>query len=383
MKTPSSPADTPAEEGPEAISGPWIEVDLAAVARNAARLHRWCGVPLWPVIKANAYGHGLTPVACRLAQTPGVEGLCVGCLREALALHRAGVALPVLNLGPFGAAEAQDLVARGIHQSVASEAVEILDRAAAAQGCLATVHVKIDTGLGRVGVPFDEAAAFIDTVARLPHVRIGGVFTALSEDPEFDRLQIRRFQDALAGPAARGIPLGRRHAASSAAVLAAPELALDAVRPGIAVLGHYPSAAEHRLRRIPLEPALALKTRVFAVKALRAGDPVGYHQAYRAPADETLALGAIGYADGCPLQLAGRGAALMGGRRHPLVATVTANHIWLRCQGGVVRPGDEIVLYGRQGEELIDLQESAGFTERSVYNLLARLNPELPRFYFG
>jgi alanine racemase len=365
----------------EDVSGPWIEVDLAAIGRNAERIHRWCGRPLMPVIKANAYGHGIVAVARRLARTEGVYGLCVGNVREALFLRDAGLTLPILNLGPFTPAEAMQIVARDIVQSVASEAVALLDRAAADQGRTAAVHIKIDTGLGRIGVPHKRAAAFIATVAGLKNVRIAGVFTALSEDPEYDAHQMQRFTAVLDAPLADGIDVGLRHAASSAAILDGPAPALDLVRPGIMLLGHYPSAAEHQRRRIELEPALALKARVVLVKRLKAGDPVGYHRAYHAPADETFITGAIGYSDGYPVQLADRAPCLIGGRRHPLVAAVSANHIFVRSAGGEVRPGDEIVLYGRQGEASIDLQEIAGLAGRSVYNLLARLNPDLPRFY--
>lgn len=365
----------------EDVSGPWIEVDLAAIARNVARIHRWCGRPLMPVIKANAYGHGLVPVAHRLAQAECVVGLCVGTLREALILRRAGITLPILNLGPFTAAEARHIVARDITQSVCTEAIALLDREAAAQGRTAAVHIKIDTGLGRVGVAHDRSGGFIFSVARRKHVHIAGVFTTLSEDRDFDALQLKRFSAALTGPSQAGIALGLRHAASSAAVLADPDLSLDVVRPGIMVLGHYPSAAEHRHRRIELAPALSLKARVACVKHLRAGDPVGYHQGYRAPGDETLITGAIGYSDGYPVQLADRAECLIHGRRHPLVAAVSANHLFARISGEDIRPGDEIVLYGRQGDATIDLQEIATLAERSVYNLLARLNPDLPRFY--
>ncbi len=366
---------------PEDVSGPWIEVDLAAVARNAHRIHRWCGRPLMPVIKANAYGHGLVPVAKRLSQVECVMGFCVGTLREALTLRRAGITLPILNLGPFTAAETQHIVAHNITQSVYTEAAALLDREAAAQGRTADVHVKIDTGLGRVGVAHERAEDFIFSVAGLKHLRIAGVFTTLSEDRDFDRRQLKRFNAAVAGPTRAGVDLGLRHAASSAAILQDPEVDLDAVRPGIMVLGHYPSAAEHRRRRIELTPALSLKARVSCVKRLRAGDPVGYHRGYRAPGDETLVTGAVGYSDGYPVQLAGRAECLIRGRRHPLVAAVSANHIFARSSGGDIRPGDEIVLYGRQGDAAIDLQETAALAERSVYNLLARLNPDLPRFY--
>lgn len=365
----------------EAISGPWIEVNLGAVTRNAERIHRWCDRPLMPVIKANAYGHGLVAVARRLAEAKGVAGLCVGTVHEALALRRAGLSLPILNLGPFTPVEAEHIVARKITQSVYSETVTVLDRAAAAQGCTANVHIKIDTGLGRIGVPHAQAAAYIAGVACLKNLRIAGVFTALSEDPEFDILQRQRFAAALAEPAKAGIRLGLRHAASSAAILADPDLALDVVRPGIMILGHYPSAAEHRRHRIELESALSLKARVVCVKHLKAGDPAGYHRAYRSPADETLIIGAIGYSDGYPVQLANRAECLIGGLRHPLVAAVSANHIWVRNAGREIRAGDEIALYGRQGDAVIDLQEIAVLASRSVYNLLARLNPDLPRFY--
>lgn len=368
---------------PEDVSGPWIEIDLAAVARNVDRIHRWCGRPLMPVIKANAYGHGLVAVGRRLARTDGVAGLCVGTLREALALRGAGLSLPILNLGPFAPAEAEAIVAHDIAQSVYSDAVLALERAAAAQGRTAAVHIKIDTGLGRVGVPHPQATEFIFSVARRRGLRIAGVFTSLSEDPDFDRLQLQRFAAALEGPSQAGIALGPRHAASSAGILDDSKTALDLVRPGIMVVGHYPSAAEHQRRRIDLEPALSFKARVACVKRIAAGDPVGYHQAYRAPADETFITGAVGYSDGYPVQLAGRGACLIGGRRHPLVAAVSANHIGVRSTGGEVRPGDEIVLYGRQGDAAIDLQEVAALADRSVYNLLARLNPDLPRFYRG
>jgi alanine racemase len=372
-----SPLMAPAEE----VSGPWIEVDLAAIARNVGRIHQWCGRPLMPVIKANAYGHGLAAVARRLAHCPGVAGLAVGNLREALTLRRAGITLPILNLGPFTAAEAAQIVGQDITQSVYSDAVKTLDRTAGALGRRARVHIKIDTGLGRVGVPYPEAPEFVRMATGLAHVRLDGVFTALSEDQDFDRLQMQRFDAALASTGKAGVSLGLRHAASSAAVLDAPQPELDLVRPGIMIFGQYPSAAEHRRRRIVLEPALTFKARVVCVKRLRAGDPVGYHQAYRAPAAETFITGAAGYSDGYPVQIAGRAECLIGGRRHPLVAAVTANHIGLRSMGGEIRPGDEIVLYGRQGDAAIDLQEVAALAERSVYNLLARLNPDLPRFY--
>jgi alanine racemase len=371
-----------ADTTPADVSGPWIEVDLDAIAHNLDAISRFAETPLMPVIKANAYGHGLVPVARCVAAHGAVRGLAVGTLGEAVALRQAGIEVPVLNLGPYTQAEAGWIADMGIHQSVFTGAVAWLDAAAAARGVTAGVHVKIDTGLGRVGVSHERAADFIQQMVGLRHLRLEGVFTTLSEDADFDRVQLARFHDVMDAVAARGIDPGLRHAASSAAILAEPEARLDLVRPGIMVFGHYPSSAEHRRRRIDLEPALALKTRVVCVKGLQAGDSVGYHRAYRAPADEVLITGAMGYPDGYPVAAAERGGeALVGGRRHRLVAALGASHIFLR--GGAVNAaaGDEIVLYGAQGSECIPVEEIAVAVGRSEYHLLARLSPALLRFY--
>ncbi len=368
---------------PHDVSGPWIDVDLGAIDQNLDRIHARTRTRLMPVIKANAYGHGLVPVARHIARHRAVGAVAVGVLREALELRRAGLSLPVLNLGPFTRSEAGALVAQEISQSVFTGAVEWIERAAAAQGRTARVHIKIDTGLGRVGIAHDQALEFIRMVASLDHVRIQGVFTSLSEDADFDRVQMARFNAVLAAAAAAGIDTGWRHAASSAAILDDPGFCLDMARPGIMVFGHYPSAGAYRSRPIELRPALSLKTRVVYVKHLLAGDPVGYHRVYRAPADETLITGAIGYPDGYPFQAADRTEALIGGVRHRLVATVTANHIYLRGGRETVVPGDEIVLYGPQKGGCIAIEEVAAAVGRSEYNLLSRLSPLLPRFYRG
>lgn len=365
----------------EDVSGPWIEVDLGAISHNIEQISRFSGIRLMPVIKANAYGHGAVQVARHLEQMEPVHGLCVGVVREAFELRQSGLKIPLLNLGPYTKAEARRIVALDISQSVFTEAVAWLDQAARDQDRVAGVHIKIDTGLGRVGVPHLEALDFIEHVVKMPNLRIAGVFTSLSEDPDFDKIQMKRFQSLLSRAEARGIALGIKHAASSAAVLEGPETGLDMIRPGIMVCGHYPSAAERRLKRIDLRPALSLKARVVYVKNLKKGDPIGYHRAYKAQEEETIITGGIGYSDGYPTCLAGRAECLIGGIRHPLIAAVTANHIYVRGRREGIEPGDEIVLYGKQGQEEITLEEIAEICGHSEYNLLARLSPALPRFY--
>ena len=365
----------------EDVSGPWIEVDLAAISHNIDQIYRFSNTKLMPVIKANAYGHGAIDVARHLERMEPVQGLCVGVVREALVLRQSGLKFPLLNLGHYTLSEANQIVALNISQSVFTAAVAWLDQAARKQNRMAGVHIKIDTGLGRVGVPHYEASDFIEQVADMANVRIEGIFTSLSEDPDFDKIQVKRFQSVLSRAEARGISLGIKHAASSAAILEYPEAGLDMIRPGIMVFGHYPSLAERRRKRIDLKPVLTLKARVVYVKNLKTGDPIAYHRVYKAPGNETVITGGLGYCDGYPTCLAGKAECLIGGTRHPLIAAVTANHIYVRSHRNDIEPGEEIVLYGKQGKEEITLEEIAELSECSEYNLLVRLNPALPRFY--
>ncbi|HNX32359.1 MAG TPA: alanine racemase [Holophaga sp.] len=366
----------------EEITGPWVEVDLDCIAHNFRQIKALVGDrPLMPVIKANAYGHGLAAVGLFLEKT-GAAGLCVGKLEEALMLRQAGVCCPILNFGPYSRKEAEYVVAHDITQSVFNEAVAHLEAAAARLGKKAMVHLKIDTGLGRVGVPHAEALEYIGNLARLSHVQIKGVFTSLSEDGSLDAMQLERFHSVHRAATAMGISLGIRHIASSAGLLVYPEAHLDMVRPGISTFGYYPSTEEFRQRKIDLRPALSLKTRVSNVRRLRPGDSVGYHQAYVAATEHLLVTGAIGYPDGFPPQLVQGGEVLIQGRRHPLVMGATANHIYVKA--GLDEPialGDEIVVIGQQQDERISCEDLVKLSGLSEYKLLACINPLMPRYY--
>jgi alanine racemase len=364
------------------ITGPWVEVDLDCIAHNFRRIKAIVGErPLMPVIKANAYGHGLAAVGLFLEKI-GAAGLCVGKLEEALLLRQAGVRCPILNFGPYSKKEAEYVVAHDITQSVFNDAVAHLEAAAARLGKKAMVHLKIDTGLGRVGVPHAEALDYLGNLARLSHVQIKGVFTSLSEDGSLDGIQLERFRSVHRAATGMGISLGIRHIASSAGLLAYPEAHMDMVRPGISTFGYYPSTEEFRQRKIDLKPALSLKTRVSHVRKLRPGDSVGYHQAYVASTEHLLLTGAIGYPDGFPPQLAKGGEVLIQGRRHPLVMAATANHIYIKAEiDEPIHLGEEIVLIGRQQDEQISCEDLAKLSGLSEYKLLACINPLLPRYY--
>ena len=235
---------------PEA--GAWAELDDGAIAANLRAVRAAAGGrPVMGVVKANAYGHGLVPMARMLAEA-GVDSLMVITVDEALAIRAAGITTPVLNYGPFDRAAAEDLVLQGIDQAVYTlEAVEGMAAAARRVAARARLQVVLDTGLGRVGVPFTAAAEVLTgaaTAAARPEATILGTATALTEDADFDRLQLDRYRQVCDAARARGIDVGTQHVASSAAVLDFPQSHLDMVRPGIMLYGHYPNDRSLRQR---------------------------------------------------------------------------------------------------------------------------------------
>jgi alanine racemase len=365
-------------------AGAWIEVDLSRVRRNLARVRaRVRGRRVMAVVKANAYGHGLVEVARCLA-AEGADAFMVGNFREAVTLRHAGIQGLVLNFGPFPEGSGRTLVELGISQVVFTRDVEGLAAAAKAVGRRTSVHVLVDTGLGRLGVPHDQASGFIESVASLRDLQIEGVMTDLSEDAELDRAQLDRFLQVCERARGQGIELGLRHAASSDAVVSRDEeFLLDMVRPGILLYGHQPSEAAARERVLEVEAALSLKARVALAKRLKPGDAVSYHRAFVAREETDVATLPLGYSDGFPVLPAGKGTVLAAGRRHALLTPATANHVVVRVDGGEVRTGDEVVLIGdgtNGSPTAEDLARDAGV---SVYRILIGLNPLVPRFHRG
>lgn len=371
---------TPAGNGADA----WLEIDLNHIAWNLAQIRKRVNSrPVMAVIKANAYGHGLVEVGKALEKQQ-VSYLAVGKVQEALRLREHGVKTPILNFGPFARDEAEALVQHNIAQSAFTDEVAYLSEAARALNRTAAVHVKVDTGLGRVGVPHGQALPFIETIASMPGVTMAGIFTPLGEEEDFDRIQLDRFAQVCDGARQRGIDVGLRHAASSAGVIAFPEAYLDMVRPGIAIYGQYPSVKEYEARRIDLRPAMSMKTRVTYVKTLRPGDAVSYHRAFVAEQDTDVATISMGYSDGYPYQAAGKAEVLVQGQRWPAIALVTSNHMTLNVTGAAhLEIGQEAVLFGKQGNAEISAEEIAAWAGTSVYKILIGVNPLLPRSYLG
>ena len=359
---------------------PWIELDRAALRHNLLVIgERTGGRPIMAVIKANGYGHGLLEMG-RMLLEAGVRHMAVAKVSEALTLREAGVGEMILNFGPFSRSNQSEVVRSRISQTVFTDQVEDLNAEARRQNLITPVQVNIDTGLGRVGIPHESAMPFLRKAASLESIHLEGVFTALTEDPEFDRIQLQRFLNVCDSARKEGIDIGIRHAASSAGLMDFPEAFLDMVRPGISVYGHYPSAEAWRTRPLDFKPVLSMKSGVVFVKTLAPGDALSYHRAFVADRHTRIATLPLGYSDGYPHTLANKADVLIRGRRFPVVALVTANHVLVNLgDDSSVEIGDEAVLIGRQGGVLLDAQSLADQAGTSVYKLLIGMNGSLPR----
>jgi alanine racemase len=357
----------------------WIELDLNNMGWNLKQIKKRVGVPVMAVIKANAYGHGISHVGLYLNQL-GIDSLMVGKFQEAVQLRNAGVSCPIHNFGPISEVDTKWLVEHSVSQSVFSEKIYDLDSMALRIGKKALVHIHIDTGMGRMGIPYPDALPYIKKVTRLSGVKIMGISTTLTEDDKYDKIQLDRFNDICQGLQKEGISPGLKHAASSGGIFTFPSAYLDMVRPGITLYGYYPSDSTQAEDSLSLRPVLRLKTRVEAVKTLRSGDSVSYHRVYKAKKKEKIAILPIGYSDGYPPTAVNKGSVLIQGELHPIIASITANHIEvLLSKDSPVSVGDEAVLIGTQGNTSISAFDVAQWADISIYKLLISLNPLLSR----
>lgn len=358
-----------------------VEVHLDHLTWNLNQIRTIVQVPIMAVVKANAYGHGLVEAA-RLLEKEGVRWLMVGKLEEALLLRRAGLRSSILNFGPFSRQDCDQIVQSNISQSVYSEEVRYLHEAGLKQKRKACVHLDVDTGMGRTGVPFKNVQPLLNKIASFSGLRIEGIMTTLTEDKEYDQEQLKRFEDVYSQAKGKGIDPGLRHAASSAGILSDPHYHLDMVRPGIMLYGYYPSAGTQQEDRLSLKPALRLLARVIDIRLLSAGDSLSYHRAFVASQEMWAATVGLGYSDGYPAQLAGKGAVTIKEKTYPVIAAVTANHLMVDLNNGEnVRVGDEVVLLDDRPENELTADVLAELSGLSVYKILIGLNAQVPRKY--
>lgn len=364
-------------------------IDLDALRANVELLRRRAlpGQALLCAVKAQAYGHGLVPVARALADA-SVEWLGVALVEEGIALRQAGVELPALVLGGFPAgAEDAALEAELTPTLYDLSAARRLNAAAARRGQQVAVHLKIDTGMGRLGVPFDRVEAFLDQLVGLEHLRVDGLMSHLSEseaaEPAFTELQLDRFDAAVATARSRGLEPRWIHAANSGALLGGRQRAgYTLARSGISLYGCPPDDSDPA--GFGLRPVLSLRTRALFVKDVPAGTPVSYGRTWTTQRPSRLATLPIGYGDGWLRSLSGRAQVLVRGRRVPLVGRVCMD----LCVVDVtdvpgVEAGEPVVLIGEQGGERVTACEVARWAGTISYEVTCALHGRIPRRYRG
>ena len=373
------------------LNGSWVEVSGSRLREN---LKTFRGIlepktKLLTVVKSNAYGHGLELTSKAIAGHTDWFG--VDSVAEATAIGGVAADKPVLILGYFAAEHAGPIVARGIRQVVyRMDVARALSSEAVKQGKPARVHLKVETGTNRQGVPMADVAKFGQVVAALPGIEIEGIYTHFANiedtlDPTFAQGQFGRFNEAVRTLGEVGVHPPEIHAASTAGILLYPETHFTMVRLGIGAYGVWPSretrlAARERSSSVTLRPALTWKTRIAQLKQIEAGEYVGYGLSFQAGRPMTLAIIPTGYYEGYDRHLSGAGRAIVHDQAVPVVGRVAMNMTILDVTNvGDAKLDDEVILLGKQGETEVLADELADKIGTISYEILARINPQLER----
>ncbi len=371
---------------PAARYEPWLELDPVALANNVRTIHRIAGArPIIAVVKNNAYGTSLAHVAPILARLSEVSTLAVVKTDEASTILDTGVRKPVLLMAIADQQDAFDLLRRGVHLAVYDDgAPRRLRELAQRLSQPVPVHLYIDTGISRVGMPYHRALPWLEAIARDGSVSVQGTLMAFTESEEFDREQLNRFQELVRRARERNLPLGRLHAASSHALFLRPDARLDVVRTGLVLYGAYPAEVRAAMKAAPkpefegLQPAFRLRAGVVRVEHLRAGDSVSYGRNYIASKPTWTATIPVGHADGYPRNAVKGCQVLIGDRLYPVIGAVSASHTIVEVgDQQTVQVGDAATLVGPDRPEIHPntVAERAGI---SVYDVLMHLSARLP-----
>jgi len=363
----------------------FAEVDLRAIRSNLSAVRTHTGVRVMAVVKANAYGHGMLPVAQSILTHGLADYFGVAIVEEAVELRSAGVRLPVLVFSAPAARQLDLYVEHDIDATLCSlDTARRLNRLAAAAGKVAPVHIKVDTGMGRIGVATADAPAFFDAVRRLRHLRVEGLYmhfaTSDEADLSFARTQLDRFNAVRAAILAAGASIPLVHCANSGAIMQLPEASFDMVRPGIMMYGYRPS---HDTRpSVALEPAMSLKTAISFVKTVPKGTTISYNRRYVAANKTTIATVPAGYADGIHRSLLNKAEAIVAGKKYPVVGTICMDQMMIDLGANArVKAGEDVVLMGRGGKQSITAWDIADKACTIPYEITCSISYRVPRRY--
>ncbi len=361
-----------------------VTVDLAAIRGNLAAIRdRVGGARVMPILKANAYGHGLVPVAKAVA--PHADAIGVAYLEEGLILREAGLTTPILVLGGIIGSQIPLFLRNGLSLCASSvDKLAAIDAEAGALGLRASVHLKIDTGMERLGVHWYSAEKLLEASLRCRHVDIDGIFShfanADADDLSDARRQLDRFHTVLRFYERLGLPAPVRHMANSAAIVRLPEATFDMVRPGILLYGVYPAPMP---ATVPVRPALAWTSRVVYFKVVEAGNPVSYGSTWRSDHRVRMVTVPVGYGDGYFRAMSNRAEVGIRGQRFRQVGRICMDQLLVNLEWSEAYNGDEVLLLGRQGEVEITAEELADWAGTIPYEVLTNINTRVPRIYLG
>jgi alanine racemase len=360
-------------------------IDLSAISHNLKVVREKApGRKIIAMIKANAYGHGLVRVGSHLAAA-GVDYLGTAFVEEALELRRAGISIPIITSGPFSKFQIGLFIENQIDFTVASvDALQLIAESAAFYQKQVRVHLKVDTGMMRIGIRHSNAHRLFEAaLKRTKQIQVVSIFShfaqADAEDLSFAQLQLERFLEATAFYDRHHLDKPLLQIANSAALLRMPESLLDLVRPGIMLYGYLPSPHCHTEQ--PLQPALSLRAKVMYFKVILKGNSVGYGRTWTAEENCRAITLPVGYADGYPRRLSNQGEVLLRGRRYPVVGTVCMDQLVVCIGADEAYNGEEVVLLGRQGEEEITADDLAKQLGTISYEVLTGISQRVPRMY--
>ncbi len=382
MKT---PINVPTVSTGDVVRPTLVEVDLCQLSANYNAITTRVGsAKIMPVLKANAYGHGMVRVA-QWMQELGADYIGVAVLEEGILLRERGVTMPILVLGGILGNQVPHFLEHDLTMTASSlEKLIQIEEAARRMGRRAKVHLKIDTGMERIGVHHYRAESFLHTAAGCRHIEVEGIFSHFasseSADLTYARLQLERFDEVLSFYDRLSIePPRLRHMANSGAILQMPEATFDMVRPGILLYGVYPS--QEVPQTVSVKPALTWKSRVVYFKVIRPGEPVGYGSTWKSDHAIRAVTVPVGYGDGYFRSMSHKAEVVIRGKRYPVIGTISMDQIVVNIEGDSAYNDDEVVLLGEMDGARITCEDLAEWAGTVPYEILTNINTRVPRVY--
>jgi alanine racemase len=361
-----------------------VEVNLDRLTENFFAICRKVSpAKVMPILKANAYGHGLVEIA-HLMQELGAQYLGVAFLEEGILLREQGIQAPILVLGGIMGNQVPYFLKYNL--TITASSVEKLlqvNETAQAMGLVAKVHLKIDTGMERIGVHYYNAASLLEAGLKCTSVEIEGIYSHFANADQADlshaRLQLERFQEVLRFYERHSLPTPLRHMANSSAILQLPESTFDMVRPGILLYGVYPSTEV--IKSVLVRPALAWKSHVVYFKVIQPGHPVGYGSTWQSDHPVRAVTVPVGYGDGYFRSMSGKAQVILHGKKYPVVGRISMDQIVINIEMDSAYNGDEVVMVGEMGEARLTCEDLADWAGTIPYEILTNINTRVPRIY--